>query len=82
VQPDPGNDIMSQLYADIKADLNTRVHEVDELLRARFAGQPTMAIHESAESAFADIGVHLSDEQLDAYAECVSSGRPFNFALG
>jgi hypothetical protein len=82
VDSDPNQDLLSQLYADIKSDIDSHVRTVDETLRGTFAGQSAAEIREPAEAAFADIGLHLSDEQLDSYAECVAQGRPFNFVLG
>lgn len=82
MEPDPSHDIVSQLYADIKADIAAQAHRADEVLRARFAGADANDIRESAEAALADIGLHLSDEQLDDYARCVSRGLPFEFVFG
>jgi hypothetical protein len=82
VEPDPNHVIMNQLYADIKADIAEQVRKVDEVLRARFAGRDADDVRDSAEAALADIGLHLSDEQLDDYARCVSHGLPFEFVLG
>jgi hypothetical protein len=73
--------LLSQLYADIHADLDGMMRKVDQSLRERFAGRPANDIKDPAEHAFADIGLHLSDEQLDDYAESVSAGTPFNFVL-
>lgn len=79
---DPSNDILSGLYADIHAGLARMVRETDETPRRTLAGRRTEDVREAAEAAFADLGLHLSDEQLDDYANCLVTGRPFTFVLG
>jgi hypothetical protein len=74
-------ELFTELYADIQADLHGMMRKVDESLRERFAGCPVEDIRDPAEHAFGDIGLHLSDEQLDDYAASVSTGRAFSFVL-
>jgi hypothetical protein len=78
----PGRDeFLDQLYADISNGLDGLVQQVDAAFRTRWEGQPVIDVRDPAEAAFADIGLHLSDEQLDDYAAAVSEKRPFSFVL-
>jgi hypothetical protein len=79
--PDERDDMLKALYADISSGLDDLVRQVDVRFRARWEGEPVLDVRDPAEAAFADIGTHLSDEQLDAYAEAVSQRRPFSFVL-
>jgi hypothetical protein len=80
--PNPLQSRHADLYAGIHADLDAQARQADERLRAAVVGQPIEEVRERAEAAFADLGMHLSDQQLDDYAECVVAGRPFTFVLG
>jgi hypothetical protein len=75
------DEMLSALYADITGGLDGLVQQVDARFRAKWEGQPVIDVRDPAEAAFADIGMHLSDEQLDAYAEAVSERRAFQFVL-
>ncbi|GAA1866932.1 hypothetical protein GCM10009836_54210 [Pseudonocardia ailaonensis] len=75
------DEMLSALYADISAGLDGLARQVDLRFRERWEGRPVLEVRDPAEAAFADIGMHLSDEQLDAYAEAVAEGRPFSFVL-
>lgn len=75
------DEMLSGLYADISSGLDALVRQVDARFRDRWEGYPVIDVRDPAEAAFADIGMHLSDEQLDAYAEAVSEKRPFTFVL-
>lgn len=72
---------LDELYAELTADLTVRVAKVDEAFRVRHAGRQASEIVDAAEHAFADLGMHLSDEQLEAYADAVAAGRPFTFVF-
>ena len=61
--------------------LDVRVDEVDAEVRATCAGQPVEDIAVQAGGAFETIGVFLTTQQLDAYADAVSRGTPFTFDL-
>lgn len=73
--------LYTELYAELTADLTGMARQVDERFRAQHGGMPAAEIVDAAEHAFADLGLHLSDEQLDAYAAAVSEGRSFEFVL-
>jgi hypothetical protein len=72
---------LNQLYAELTADLTTMARQIDERFRRQHEGMPATEIVDAAEHAYADIGLHLSDDQLDAYAAAVSERRPFEFIL-
>jgi hypothetical protein len=75
------DEFVSQLYAEINTGLSELVAQVDAAFRTRWEGHPVDDVRDPAEAAFADIGMHLSDEQLEDYAAAVSEKRSFSFVL-
>jgi hypothetical protein len=65
----------------IFAQSSSRVNEVDAELRAKHTGKPAEDIKPLIVLALRRIGVSLSDAELVAYAEAVSSGAKYKFRL-
>jgi hypothetical protein len=82
MDPSAHGDLLGQLYAEINSGMDELMRQTDTAFRTAWVGRPVADVSEAAEAAFADIGLHLSDEQIEAYAEAVSADRPFTFVLG
>jgi hypothetical protein len=82
MDPSAHADLLGQLYAEINSGMGALIEQTDSAFRAAWVGRPAEDVEAAAEAAFADIGLHLSDEQIGAYAEAVSADRPFTFVLG
>ena len=65
----------------IFARASTRVGDVDSELREKHTGKPAEDIRPLAVLALRRIGVSLSDAELVAYTEAVSSGQKYQFHL-
>jgi hypothetical protein len=65
----------------IFARASTRVNDVDAELREKHAGKPAEDIRPLAILALRRIGVSLSDAELVAYTDAVSSGQKYQFHL-
>ena len=65
----------------IFARASTRVNEVDAELRAKHTGEPPQDIKQHAILALRRIGVSLTDAELVAYADAVSSDEKYQFHL-
>jgi hypothetical protein len=78
----PPDDFVAQLYADLSDDLNGLLSSTDLAVRRRHTGGSVADVRDAAEAAFNDVGIHLTEEQLDAYADAVAAGRPYEFRIG
>ena len=65
----------------IFAQATSRINQLDAELRDKHTGKPAEDIKPLAILALRRIGVSLSDAELVAYAEAVSSGDKYQFHL-
>lgn len=65
----------------IFARASARVNDVDSELREKHTGKPAEDIRPLAVLALRRIGVSLSDAELVAYTDAISSGQKYQFHL-